>query len=91
MYKYKSSLLLVFIVSIVFLSSCNKHLTASKKEKQYYYTCPMHYNDIYYEPGKCPKCGMKLEAWDMENLPKNSSASSHSGHSGSGNHTSGCH
>ena len=90
MYKYKILLFLVVIVSMFVLASCNKHI-ASNKEKQYYYSCPMHYNDIYYTPGTCPKCGMTLEAWDMENLPKSSSASSHSGHSGSENHSSGCH
>jgi hypothetical protein len=44
------------------------------------YTCPMHKEVVSNEPGKCPKCGMKL-------VPKAATAQSqpapdHSGHGG---------
>ena len=32
-----------------------KHQTVKK------YTCPMHAEVVQTRPGKCPKCGMKLE------------------------------
>ena len=71
-------------------SSCNRHIAQRKEAKQYYYSCPMHQDYISYQPGKCSKCGMTLEAWDMENMPKKS-GSSHSGHSSSGSQSGGCH
>lgn len=39
---------------------------AAKKE----YTCPMHPEVVKDEPGKCPKCGMKLEEKKPAEKPK---------------------
>ena len=39
---------------------------APKKE----YTCPMHPDAVKNKPGKCPKCGMKLEEKKSEEQPK---------------------
>lgn len=89
MTKFKVTVVLILFTGLLF-NSCNRHIAQLKEVKQYYYTCPMHPADIYYQPGKCPKCGMLLEAWDMKNMPK-SSDSSHSDHSDSGGHSSGCH
>lgn len=79
----------IIILATLLVSSCSRHIAQYKEVKQYYYTCPMHPNDIYFFSGKCPKCGMTMEAWDMKNMPKSNSYSS--GHSGSGGHSSGCH
>ena len=89
MVKFKTGLIVIILTGLL-ISSCNKHIAKQKHEKQYYYTCPMHPEDIYFQPGKCPKCGMTLEAWDMKNMPKNSGGS-HYDHSGSGGHSGGHH
>ena len=92
MIKFKIvPIIVLLLVSTAFLSSsCSRHIAKAQETKKYYYTCPMHPNDIYYTPGKCPKCGMELEAWDMKDMPKDKSAS-HSGHSDSNSSHSGCH
>ena len=89
MIKFKIGLIAIVFTGLLF-SSCNRHIAQHKEVTQYYYTCPMHPDDIYFQPGKCPKCGMTLEAWDMKNMPKKSN-SSHSGRSDSGGHSGGCH
>jgi hypothetical protein len=42
-----------------------------KAEQSEHYRCPMHPEQTANEPGKCPKCGMK-----MEKVPAESSDSS---------------
>lgn len=90
MYKYKIIVLFSSFFLLTLLSSCSKKIVANKSPKQYYYSCPMHQDYISYQPGKCPKCGMTLEAWDLENIPKKSN-SSHGSNSGSGGHSGGHH
>lgn len=82
MAKYKVAIVLILFTSLLF-SSCNRHIAQHKETKQYYYDCPIHKEYISYSPGKCPKCGLTLDQWDMENMPKKS-GNSHSGHSSSG-------
>lgn len=89
MIKLKITLLTIIMVGFL-NNACNRNIAQSKKEKKYYYTCVMHPDDIYHQPGKCPKCGMSLEAWEMENMPKSTSGG-HTGHSDSGGHSGGCH
>lgn len=67
MTKYRIGLIVIVLTGLIF-SSCNRHITKQKEATQYYYTCPMHPDDIYFQPGKCPECGMTLEAWDLENM-----------------------
>ncbi len=87
MFKYKNLVLFFIIVTLTLFCSCNKKLTSHKAEKQYYYTCPMHPNDINYQAGKCLKCGMLLEAWNIEDLPRKKVSSSNVGNTGFGGHS----
>ena len=89
MTKFSAGIIIIVLTGLLF-SSCNRHIAKQKQAKQYYYSCPMHTDYISYNPGKCPKCGMTLEAWEVENMPKKS-GSAHSGHSGSGGSGAGCH
>ena len=86
MYKYKNLLLFIIVFMTIF-SSCNKHFAAHKAERHYYYTCPMHPDDIYFQPGKCPKCGMVLDVWNIEDLPRKKTSTSNVGNPGSGGHS----
>ena len=81
---------MTFFTGLLF-SSCNKNIAARKMEKIYYYNCMMHPDYIAYQPGKCPKCGMTLEAWDMKDMPHNKSGNSHIDHFNSGGHSGGHH
>jgi hypothetical protein len=90
MTKFRIGLIVITLTGLLF-SSCNRHIAQRKEAKQYYYSCPMHQDYIAYQPGKCPKCGMTLEAWEIENMPRRKSGSSHSGHSSSGSSSGGCH
>jgi hypothetical protein len=87
MYKYKYLVLFLIMVTLTIFSSCNKHLVEHKAERQYYYTCPMHPDDIYYQPAKCPKCGMVLDAWNIEDMPRKKASSSNLGNPASGGHS----
>lgn len=50
---------------------------AAKKE----YTCPMHPEVVRSEPGKCPKCGMKLvEKTSKANKDEPDNHAMHHGH-----------
>lgn len=89
MTRFKIAVILVLFTSLIF-STCNRHIAQSKEVKQYYYTCPMHSEVIEMKPGKCPKCGMTLEQWDMEHIPKKS-GSSQIGNSNSEGHSGSCH
>jgi len=91
MWKYKIIILFSFFISLLLVSSCNRQVAQSKTPKQYFYSCPMHPDDIYYLPGKCSKCGMTFEAWEMGNMPNKKSSNSHSGHLNSGSSAGGCH
>ena len=90
MAKIKILFILALFSGILF-SSCSRHTVAQKTDKRYYYTCPMHSEVIEMKPGKCPKCGMTLEEWDFDNMPKRSSGGSHSSHGSSGGGSGGCH
>ena len=91
MVKIKIVFILSVFVTLTALSACNKHIAAQKSNKQYYYSCPMHTEVFEMKPGKCPKCGMTLEQWDMDNYSQKKSSGSHSSHSDSGSHSGGCH
>lgn len=69
MYKFKIALLMAVLVSFLFSScSSSKRITTQTKPKLVYYNCPMHSEVIEMNPGKCPKCGMKMEALDITDL-----------------------
>jgi hypothetical protein len=91
MTKFRIALIAAIITGLM-ISSCNRHIAQGKESKQYYFICPMHPTDIYYLSGNCLKCGMELEAWEMDDMPHKNSSNSHSGHSGSGSSSgSSCH
>ncbi len=95
MYKFRIALLMAVLVSFLFSScSSSRHATTQAKPKSVYYSCPMHSEVIEMNPGKCPKCGMKMEAFDMADLRlKNSGNSYNPINSGgsSGGHSGGHH
>jgi hypothetical protein len=90
MTKFKVTVIILLFTGFV-SSACNRNIVASKTPKQYYYSCPMHPSDIYYSSGNCPKCGMALEQWEMDDYSPKKASSSHSGHSSSGSQSGGCH
>lgn len=90
MTKFKVTVIILLLTGIVF-SACNRNVAASKTPKQYYYTCPMHSEVFEMRPGKCPKCGMTLEQYEMDGYTRKKQSSSHSGHSSSGGSSGGCH
>lgn len=90
MVKFRIGLIAIILTTIL-LSSCNHHVAQKKEETQKFYSCPMHRDYISYQPGKCFKCGMALETWDLDNMPRKSSENSHNGGSGSGAGSSGGH
>ncbi len=84
----------LFVASLIFLGACShtRHITNNEVQQgQALYICPMHPMVLVNAPGKCPKCGMSLEARYPNNLPSNNSTGSHGGHSVSGGHSDGCH
>jgi hypothetical protein len=95
MYKFRIALLMAFLVGFLFSScSSSRHTTTQAKPKSVYYSCLMHSEVIEMNPGKCPKCGMKMEAFDMADLKlKNSGSSYNPINSGgsSGAHSGGHH
>jgi uncharacterized membrane protein YgcG len=90
MNKIKVTVIILSLTIFVF-SACNRNVVANKTPKQSYYTCPMHTEVFEMRPGKCPKCGMTLEQYDMDSYSQRKSSSAHSGHSGSGGGSGGCH
>lgn len=64
--------ILYFSLVLFLLSACKGKQTSSStnstidssavKTSDTEYTCPMHPEVITKEPGKCPRCGMDLEA-----------------------------
>lgn len=84
MTKFKIASLIIVFSGILF-SSCNRHIAQIKEAKQDYYACPMHHDMIDTRPGKCPKCGMALVAFDLDNMKRNNSSSQPSS-SGQGGH-----
>lgn len=95
MSKNIASLVLLIFIGVLF-SACNRQAVAQKSDKKYFYTCPMHPEIIEMKPGNCQKCGMKLEHYELEDMPKRKSANSSAGghnHSGFGNSggSGGCH
>lgn len=91
MFKNKIIFVLSVSMALTGLSACNKHVVAPKSNKQYYYSCPMHTEVFEMKPGKCPKCGMTLEQWELDKHYQRKSSGSHSNHSNSGEHRGGCH
>lgn len=89
--KNYSFVLIASIALVLTFSSCNKNIAASKSPKQYYYTCPMHTEVFEMRPGRCPKCGMPLEQYDLSDYSERRSSGSHSSSHGSGGHSGGCH
>ncbi len=86
MTKFKIAIILTVFTSLLFIS-CNKRIAERKEVKQYYYSCPMHPDFISYQPGKCAKCGMTMEQWDLDNMPRKKSGGSSNGNSGIGGHS----
>ncbi len=91
MYKFTTVLLIAVLMSFLFSScSSSKHTVAQKSKKTYYYTCPMHTEVIEMKPGKCPKCGIKMEEFDLTDMPRRNSGSNYNLHNNSGG-SSGSH
>ena len=96
MYKFRITLLMAVLMSFLFSScSSNRHTMAQTKPKLIYYSCPMHSEVMEMNPGKCPKCGMKMEAFDLADLRHKNSVNSYNPHmnsgGSSGNHSGGHH
>jgi rubrerythrin len=58
---------LAFSISVSSLFAANVQLqhkakadTAKTKLAKVQYVCPMHANEVFDKPGKCPVCGMEL-------------------------------
>lgn len=84
---------LLFSTSIFCTPSCcttsqGKHAVNQQHQKSVF-ICSMHPEIIANQPGKCPKCGMVLEARDVSKKSGSSNVD-HSGHTSS-SHTGGCH
>ncbi len=90
MYKFKIVLLTAILMGFLFSScSSSRHSTAQAKLGKVYYSCPMHTEIIEMSPGKCPKCGMKMEAFDFADLRLRNSGNSYTPHNNSGGSTGG--
>ena len=90
MYKFRIVLLIAVLVSFLFSScSSSRHTTALTKPKTVYYSCQMHSEVMEMNPGKCPKCGMKMEAFDFEDLRHRNSGNSYNPHINSGGSSGG--
>lgn len=90
-------LLLMSVIAVVF-SACGRHIAQHKSSNQNVtYLCPMHLESISSQPGKCPKCGMKLISFDdyrnskSGNLKQNMEPDTRSGMGGSGGGHAGHH
>lgn len=90
MTKFRIGLIFLILSAILF-SSCNRHIAQKKEKEQKFYSCPMHQDYISYQPGKCSKCGMTMQEWDLDNIPRRNSEGSHGGSSGAGAGSSGGH
>jgi hypothetical protein len=90
MCKYRISVLFTLVILLAIMSSCSKKIAANTTPKRYYYSCPMHPEIFEWNPGKCPKCGMVLEQWELGKNQRKPS-NSYGGHSSSGGHSGGCH
>ncbi len=63
MKKFIAFLMMAAIV--VAFTACGRHIAPQKNVNQNVtYLCPMHLESIASQPGKCPKCGMKLISFD---------------------------
>lgn len=94
MYKFRIVLFMAILVSFLFSSCSSNRRTATQTKPKLYYSCPMHSDVIEMNPGNCPKCGMKMEAFDIASLRlKNSGNSYNPINSGgsSGGHSGGHH
>jgi hypothetical protein len=90
MTKFKITIIIILFTGLL-SSSCNRNIAQSRETKQYYYSCPMHPEFIIYQPGKCFKCGMPLEKWEVEKKKSGHLDNSHSSSSSSEGHNSGFH
>ena len=52
-------------------ATCNIDIETPSIKNRRQYTCPMHPEVIQDHPGSCPKCGMALEAVDVEAYEEN--------------------
>jgi predicted RNA-binding Zn-ribbon protein involved in translation (DUF1610 family) len=91
MSKFKIVLMIAVLMSFLFISCSSSRHSVTQSTNKSYYTCPMHSEVIAMQPGKCPKCGMALVIFDLNERIQRNSGSSHSGHNNSGVSSGGCH
>lgn len=67
--------IILSLIGMLFLISCNRHFAAQKQVKPSSYVCPMHTIYVTNQPGKCPQCGVALVSVDqyIEKLGQNNS------------------
>ncbi len=95
MSKFTTILISAVLMSFLFIScSSSRNTMAQKSKKTEYYTCPMHSDVIEVRPGKCPKCGMALVMFDLQERIQRNSNSSYQplyNSGGNGGHSGGHH